>query len=82
MTREEIINNLTKTEIEKDGWQIITLEYANEMVKGRYELARWANGFVNGLPFETYRKNFINGLTNVLVEKFIPREELEEDISP
>ena len=79
ITPEIIREGLDKTEYEKNGWQIIILEYQNRMVKGRYELAKWASGSHNGLPFETYRKNFIKGLTKVLIDIIIPPEEEEEE---
>ena len=75
LTPEIIREGIQKIEYEQDGWQIVILEFQNKMVKGRYELAKWTNGSHNGLPFEVYQKNFIEGLTKVLVEKFIPNEE-------
>jgi hypothetical protein len=87
MTEEQIRNSIDKTEYEKDGWQIIILESNNQIVKGRYELTIWKNGVnqTTGLSLQTYRKNFIEGLTKVLVDKIIPKsglnliEEAEED---
>ena len=77
MTESDIRNGLDKTEFEKNGWQIVILEYNNQTVKGRYELKKWESGVheKTKLPLSTYRENFIEGLTNVLIEKVIEQEE-------
>lgn len=74
MTEKEIRNSLDKTEFEKDGWQIIILEYSNKTVRGRYELKKWESGAHEQTkqPLNIYRKNLIEGLTNVLVNTLIP----------
>jgi hypothetical protein len=78
MTEQEIRNSIDKTEYEQNGWQIIILESNNQIVKGRYELTIWKNGVnqTTGLSLQTYRKNFIEGLTKVLIDKIIPKSGL------
>jgi hypothetical protein len=78
MTEQEIRNSIDKTEYEQNGWQIIILEANNQIVKGRYELTIWKNGVnqTTGLSLQTYRKNFIEGLTKCLIDKIIPKSEL------
>jgi len=78
MTEQEIRSNIDKTEYEKDGWNIIILEANNQIVKGRYELDAWENGVnqTTGLSLQTYRTNFIEGLTKVLIDNIIPKREL------
>ena len=71
MTENDIRNGLEITEFEKNGWQIVLLEYDNQTVKGRYELKKWENK----PTFATYRENFIEGLTRALVHRFFPPED-------
>ena len=71
MRGDKIREGLDKTEFEKNGWQIIILEYNNKMVKGRYEIAKWKDK----LSLKTYRKNFIESLTNKKKKKVLPKQD-------
>lgn len=90
MKEKEIRDSIEMTEEVIGGFTVITLTSNGEFAKGRYDNSKWSTGFyrsknrrgkeVKGtIPLEEHRKNLIEGLTKVLIDKVLSSNAGQEE---